>query len=458
MPKQNAARESGSSGAKRAALYIRVSTEEQAMHGYSLAAQKETLTRYAEAHGLTIVGCYVDEGRSARKKFQNRRGFMQMLADVEADRIDLILFIKLDRWFRSVKDYYKIQEILEAHHVDWKTTEEHYDTTTTNGRLYINIRLSVAQDESDRDSDRIKFVFRAKAARGETLVGAQSLPLGLTVREKRVVPDPETAVVARALFAHYALHRSNSAARQYALDTYGVRISHQSLTKMLSNRLYIGEYRGNPHYCEPLVDTALFRRIQEALPSGVRKTPANRTYLFSGLTVCAECGRKMAGRYTRRGEREYYHYRCNYAANLHACWHRKTISEPEMEALLVERVGAEADRYAVEYRARTAKREASRQNPARLRQKLAKLKELYVNGLIGLEEYRADRDAYTAQLTALCEPAAQAVEPAGSLDFLRGDFQAIYAALDRESRRALWRSVLLEIRVDSRNFVTVVFA
>ena len=196
MPEKKIPNQPAVGAAQRAALYIRVSTEEQAMHGYSLDAQRETLTRYANMHNLVIVDYYIDEGKSARKKFQNRKEFMRMMTDVEAGRIDLILFIKLDRWFRSVKDYYKIQEILEAHNVNWKTTEEHYDTATTNGRLYINIRLSVAQDESDRDSDRIKFVFDSKVARGETLVGPQSLPLGLTVKDKHVVPAPETAAIA----------------------------------------------------------------------------------------------------------------------------------------------------------------------------------------------------------------------------------------------------------------------
>ena len=109
MPEKKIPNQPAVGAAQRAALYIRVSTEEQAMHGYSLDAQRETLTRYANMHNLVIVDYYIDEGKSARKKFQNRKEFMRMMTDVEAGRIDLILFIKLDRWFRSVKDYYKIQ-------------------------------------------------------------------------------------------------------------------------------------------------------------------------------------------------------------------------------------------------------------------------------------------------------------------------------------------------------------
>jgi hypothetical protein len=108
-----------------------------------------------------------------------------MLNDVEQDKIDIILFIKIDRWFRSVKDYYKIQEILEAHGVDWKTTMESYDTSTASGRLYVNIRLSIAQDESDRTGERIKFINDNKVSKGKVISG--SVPLGLRIKNKGYV-------------------------------------------------------------------------------------------------------------------------------------------------------------------------------------------------------------------------------------------------------------------------------
>ena len=81
----------------RAGLYIRVSTEEQALHGYSLTAQREALTKYAQEHSYCIVDYYMDEGLSARKSFTKRKEFMRLLDDVKADRLDVILIIKLDR-------------------------------------------------------------------------------------------------------------------------------------------------------------------------------------------------------------------------------------------------------------------------------------------------------------------------------------------------------------------------
>ena len=91
--------------AKRSALYIRVSHEEQAMNGYSLQAQENRLRQYALEHNYQIVECYRDEGISARSRPGRRKEFARMLQDVQAGRIDCILFIKLDRWFRNVSDF-----------------------------------------------------------------------------------------------------------------------------------------------------------------------------------------------------------------------------------------------------------------------------------------------------------------------------------------------------------------
>ena len=134
---------------KKAALYIRVSSETQVREGDSLGAQEESLRKFANAHHMQIVGVYADEGKTARKELHKRAAMKTLLSDLGQKGIEVILFIKMDRWSRNIKDYYKVQDVLDAHHVEWSCTEEDYDTKTTNGRLNLNIRLSVAQNESD---------------------------------------------------------------------------------------------------------------------------------------------------------------------------------------------------------------------------------------------------------------------------------------------------------------------
>ena len=151
----------------RAALYPRVSSEEQVLHGHSLQAQEDALIDYANAHNMKIVGIYRDEGNSARKPALKRPVMLELLDDVKAGKIDRILFIKLDRWFRNVREYHKVQAILEEHNVTWQATQEDYSTATADGRFKVNIMLSVAENEADRTSERIRFVMASKLKRKE---------------------------------------------------------------------------------------------------------------------------------------------------------------------------------------------------------------------------------------------------------------------------------------------------
>ncbi|MFI3202655.1 MAG: recombinase family protein, partial [Eubacteriales bacterium] len=117
----------------RIAIYIRVSTEEQHLHGLSLQAQRKALEEYANQMNYTVIDYYADEGISARKPMKYRKELLRLLEDVKNHRIDMILVTKLDRWFRNIKDYNITEEILSAHNCYWKTIYENYDSSTANG-------------------------------------------------------------------------------------------------------------------------------------------------------------------------------------------------------------------------------------------------------------------------------------------------------------------------------------
>ncbi|WP_246240428.1 recombinase family protein [Anaerocolumna sedimenticola] len=246
----------------RCAVYIRVSTEEQALHGYSLEAQKAALTDYANVHNMYIVDYYIDEGLSARKKMAKRKEFQRMLSDVTANRIDLILITKLDRWFRNISDYYKVQEILETYHVNWKTIYENYDTTTANGRLHINIMLSVAQDEADRTSERIKVVFQNKKNKGEVTNGSH--PLGFKIVNKRLVPDEKNITIVKDIFSYYEFHQSVYETAQMVRDKYKLIFCNATISRILKNKIYT-EYRDD-NFPMSIIDLKQFNQVQSILP------------------------------------------------------------------------------------------------------------------------------------------------------------------------------------------------
>lgn len=141
---------------KRAALYVRVSTQEQKNSGLSVDSQIDALEKYCEEHGYMVAGVYNDAGISARKKYTKRPALLQLLEDCKQCKIDIILFTRLDRWFRAVAGYYEVQSVLDACKVPWRAIWEDYETETSQGIFKVNIMLSVAQAEVDRDSEIIR--------------------------------------------------------------------------------------------------------------------------------------------------------------------------------------------------------------------------------------------------------------------------------------------------------------
>lgn len=444
---------------KKAGLYVRVSTEEQAMHGYSLEAQRENLTEYAKKHDMAIIDYYVDEGLSARKKYTTRKEFMRMLDDAKKGEIDIILFIKLDRWFRSVADYYKVQEILDKAHVDWIATMENYDTATANGRLNLNIKLSIAQNESDTTSERIKFVFENKVKRGEVITG--SVPMGLKIVDKHLVIDNESVDIVKDIFDYFEINRNKYATIRYTIDKYGINVNRRVLSNMLQNSLYKGMYRKQENFCEAIIDPERFDSIQTYCKTeNIKKCPTNRIYIFSGLMVCKDCGHIMSGRFSNHGgsNKDYYYYRCRMYIDK-KCSHKKVISESVIEEFLLEN----AEPIFIDFIAsRDSKKKAlkkQRDLKATLQSKLSKIKDLYMNDLISLDDYKKDYELYQKQLSEIPEPSNSSderrIEELKKL--LGSNFKLGYFEMGKLEKRAFWHSVINRVLVDSNNQMSIFF-
>lgn len=440
----------------RVALYIRVSGEEQKISGLSLEAQQERLEKYAKERGWVIVGVYVDAAKTARKRMHKRTRFLEMLEDVKQNKIDIILFCRLDRWFRSVKDYYKIQEVLEDHNCDWKTVDEEYDTTTANGRLYINVKLSIAQNEADIDGERIDVVFDSKVDHGTVVSG--SCPFGYRVNsEKRLEIVPEEALIVQDAFNYYEANVTQRGTIKYIRETYGVNWCDATFRRMLAEELYTGVYnrgeRYNANFCPAIITRGQFDRVQELTKRNARSSPSGKVYIFTSILTCSECSHKLSG-YVARG---IYYYRCSQHFQRGRCVHNHSAREDNVEKWLFEHLHEQIECQKLEWEVRTAekKRAASSTDKAALKRKLTKLKELYVNDLIDIEDYRKDFEIYTAALQQIPEPTAEKPPDFAAIEkLLQSDFRSIYDTLTREEKRTLWRSVIKEIRIDNNQNIT----
>ena len=442
---------------KRAALYARVSTEEQAMRGLSLEAQRERLTLYARENGLTVVDTYVDEGISARKRYTRRAEFMRMLGDVRAKKIDVVLFIKLDRWFRNVADYYEVQAILDGYGVVWIATEEDYDTTTANGRLALNIKLAIAQDESDRTSERIKFVFRNMVKEGRVISG--STPMGYKIEDKRAVIDESTAHITRDAFEKMADCRSVKGTARYLYGKYGVNMDPRSLKRLLTNTWCVGEAYGVKDFCPAIVDRELFELVGgiisiRAERSGDREN--DRTYLFTGLVFCGCCGRRMTA-YSCQNKRKdgsaavYVYYRCpSHVAG--ECGASGQINETFLEEWLCERAFGVLNAYDVGITASRGSYGRGLNDTARIRARLERLKDLYLDGLIMRDTYEKEYLSLTKRLEQISATSAQTRE--GETERF-GSIGEAYASFSQASKKAFWSRLLNRITVSEDGYLNV---
>lgn len=444
----------------RAALYERVSTDEQALRGYSIEAQKENLTDYCNDNGYKIVDHYTDEGISGAKPPLKRPALQRLLNDVQAGKIDIILFTKLDRWFRNVPEYFKVQEILEKHRVEWKTIFEDYDTTTANGRLTITIMLSLAQNERDKGSERVNMVLEHKRKNKEACFGGGVAPLGYKKQKDengvtRLVKDEETEQAVNDFWDMIIKYNNVYKAGKYVNQTYGMQRTAKQWRYIFNRDIYTGVYYGVEDFCEPYIDRELWQKIHSGRPV---KKAQNKVYLFTGLIKCPVCGKIMASRMSSRGKIVYKGYRCKYA-DMDICSNKKYISEMKTEKYLLDNLESmlknEISRVEIE---RSAPKNKPKTNIAKLKEDLRKLNVVYMSGNMSDNEYIESANEIKGIISK-----AEKETPSENRDLtplkvvLETDFRSIYETLGDEDRRRFWRGIIKEIHVEGNNIKSVVF-
>lgn len=450
----------------RVAIYLRVSTEEQAIHGYSLETQETELLAYAREKGYKIIGIYRDEGFSARKPVLKRKMVQELLADVEAGKIDLILFTKLDRWFRSVREYHNVQAVLDKNKVVWKAILEDYQTETADGRLKVNIMLSVAENEADRTSERIKFVFNGRVQKGEWCYGGLATPFGYKAERigglRKLVRDPETEEAVAAFWDKMQKCQNiRQSGREVNLE-YGLNRAHKSWMAMSRNEIYTGEFKGVKNFCPPYISRAAWEDLQHP-ERRIKSTQGGRAYLFVGLVRCPVCGATLKSNYKtypKDRSKEYYSYRCN-ASTLGHCTYRRSISERKLEKFLLENINSALENYALSVSvAERPKKRTKKVDTGKLTEQLRRLNNVYLAGNISDDEYAAQADALRAAIAA-AEKKETAQDRRVDLDMMRQvldlGFEDQYKTFTRQEKQRFWRSIIQEIHLDDNKVSEIVF-
>ena len=447
------------------AAYIRVSHQEQKLHGLSLDAQRMKLEQYAKEHNMKIVEWYEDEGVSGRKLIRNRPELQRMIQDAEKRKFERIIFIKLDRFFRSVAEYHECMKRISP--VIWTATEEKYDLSTAQGRMLVNFKLTIAEMEADTAGERVNIVNEYKVSTGQPLSG--SMPFGFKIvidqntGRKKIIKDPDDAEILEDLIQHYMTHQSKKGTIVYAHAAHHVSISHDSLTRLLGNTMLKGSYRDNPKYCEAYLTPEEFDKLQQILKRNVKdNTAENRAYIFSGLIKCPVCGCTLKGNVVNNRGRDkvtvykYKRYRCGKYRKDAACTFKKTLSENVVEKMMLENI----EQYMEDAKIRSAEVSDSntvkvpKHNIEELHEQIDRLNYSWQTGKIrSVEKYEKD----FAELMEKLEEAEAEQSTVVLKDFskieaiLHAGWREIYNNLDDAYKRAFWRSFIQSIEIDWTN-------
>lgn len=448
---------------RRVGLYGRVSTEEQALRGFSIEAQVDALKEYAKKNNMKIVDIYLDEGISGAKPPLKRPALNRLLEDVKAGKIDMILFTKLDRWFRSVKEYFKVQEILEDNKVEWKTILEDYDTSSANGQMAITIFLAVAQNERDRTAERIKVVLEHKRKNKEACFGGQAIPFGYT-KEKdpngvmRLVKDPETEKACQEFWDILIKSNNLNKAIRHMAHEYGITKDWKSWSRMTQSDFYCGIHRGVQDYCPAYVTPEEFLKFQER--ETIKGTPTGIPYYFRGMMRCPQCGHKLCGNSDRRYGRVNKSYRC--AIRGRGCTNHGAVSELKIEKQLMERLDEfMRDTIAeVEIEANNPKNKTDAERRIKnLKEQLRRLNVVYMSGNKSDEEYFKE-DAEIKLEISKAEKELEISRPRNVehlKDMLETDYQTLYKTFTPEEKQEFWQDLIKEIKLDGKLVSKVIF-
>lgn len=242
-----------------AAIYVRVSTEEQVKHGVSLAAQEEALKNYSAALGYEIFKIYKDEGKSG-KDLKHRPEMQSLLQDAEARKFQAIFIYKLDRFSRSLMDLLETIEKLKDWGIDFVSLQDKIETTSASGKLMFHIISAFAEFERNVTSERTKFSMDKKARDGSPITRA---PFGYKFENKKLIPS-ENSYLVQEIFQDFLNQKISltQLAKKYGFSVNGLK-------KILTNQTYLGKVKfGGQLYQgthQQLISSTLFNHVQNKL-------------------------------------------------------------------------------------------------------------------------------------------------------------------------------------------------
>jgi site-specific DNA recombinase len=328
----------------KTAIYVRVSTEEQAKEGYSVSAQKKKLKAFCVSQGWEVAGLYADEGISA--KDMERPELQRMLKDIEEGKIECVLVYRLDRLTRSVLDLYKMLETFDKQDCKFKSATEVYDTTTAMGRMFVTIVAALAQWERENMGERIAFGFSEKARQGKWPLNFAPIGYDLNKEESKLYINPHEAKTVKLIFDLYKTKGSGSISK-YLNDNKiytkaGRKWTDVTVFNVLKSRAHCGDVRWNDEIYEdshdPIISREEWLEAQRLIEKRNTDPPrsVSSPHIFSGKLKCPSCEKNLKGDSSViPSGKKYYSYRCK-RKSLGLCKGSKMVTEIKLENAFVD--------------------------------------------------------------------------------------------------------------------------
>ena len=455
---------------KYVACYCRVSTDEQAKFGFSIQAQKDALEKYCKENGYKYE-FYIDEGISA-SSMKKRKALNEMLS--KCNVFDMVLFTKLDRLSRNVLDANNINKLLIDHKCTMKAIDEDdIDTSTADGTFIFNLKVSLAQREIGKTSERIKFVFQNKREKGEVTSGTKKY--GYDIVDKKFVINKKEAENILNLYNEFINNNGN------LKETYKYFIQHfenkgyDAMIHYLHDTSYIGKYklyRKNiyiDNYIPHIMNNALFYSVQNLFKKREKTSiKTSNLSLFSGLIFCGICNTRMCKKQDNRSTKKLIRYCCDNASRRkvgsmeYKCDNHKLIREEYIEKYLLDNIKSIAKNYInanVVISNQTTKNDNSNEIK-RIENKILKLKDLYLDDLIDKKTYRSDYESLNKKMNELKNKAISTPQRDFSKlkEIMNLDIYKIYCLFSDEEKRTFWLKIIDKIYIENGKIKEITFS
>ena len=452
---------------KYVACYCRVSTEEQAKFGFSIQAQKDALEKYCKENNYKYE-FYIDEGISA-SSIRKRKALNEMLNKLSF--FDIVLFTKLDRLSRNVLDANTINKLLLDNNCTMKAIDEDdIDTSTADGTFIFNLKVSLAQREIEKTSERIRFVFQNKRDKGEVTSGTKKYGYDIVNRKFEINQLESENII--NLYKYFVNVNGNMQKTYKYFIQHFQNKGYDALQGYLTDTAYIGKYklyRKNiylENYIPAIIDINLWNQVQNLKTKKTISRGQPLVDKFSGLIYCYNCHNRMCKKIDNRCKNKVVRYVCDNSYRYipgttnKRCSNTNIIREETIEEYLLNNLKEQLNKYKfkINFQNSQNNKKIDTNLMNKLEKKLLKLKDLYLDDLIDKETYSKDYKKYSSELEQL-----KSVSVPKERDFsyaeqiVNSNYLEMYNKLTIENKKKFWMSFIDKIYIEKGKIKEVTF-